>query len=129
MFATIVWAQKLAHIPPCYVFVRQVINGNCIFSHSLAKLANMVLGRQVGKHTPLKSGGSLYIYIYIYVYVFSIVGKAIDNLRSFAIVCRGLKPPKRNLKTNVWIRSVCTSLRKRYFLFCITYMYSYICCI
>ena len=57
MFANMGWPPKLANIPPCYVFLIQIIYGNCIFGHSLAKLANMVQGKTVGKHTPLKSGG------------------------------------------------------------------------
>ena len=43
---------KLANILHCCVFLMQVIDGNCIFSHSLAKLANMVQGQKVDKHTP-----------------------------------------------------------------------------
>ena len=35
----------------------QIIDANCIFSNSLAKLANMVRDRKVGKHTPPSSGG------------------------------------------------------------------------
>ena len=41
----------------CYVFLKQIIDGNCIFSHSLAKLANMVQYQQVDKHTPPSRGG------------------------------------------------------------------------
>ena len=52
MFANIVWPKKLANIPPCCVILKQNINGNCIFSHSVAKLANLVQDKKVGKHTP-----------------------------------------------------------------------------
>ena len=56
MFFNFVWPQKLANIPACYVFLIQVIEGNCIFSHSLARLANMVQDRTVDKHTPPSRG-------------------------------------------------------------------------
>ena len=52
-----VWPSKLANIPPRYVFLIQVLDGNCILSHPLAKLANIPQGNKVAKHTPLKSGG------------------------------------------------------------------------
>ena len=48
MFADIGWPPKLANIPPCYVFLLQIINRNLRSSHSLAKLANMVQGKKVG---------------------------------------------------------------------------------
>ena len=57
MFANIVWPPKLANIPSCCVFVIQIIYGNCIFSHSLAKLANMPQGKKVGKHITPSRGG------------------------------------------------------------------------
>ena len=57
MFVNLVWAPKLANMPPCYVFLIQMIDGNCIFSHSLAKLANMVQDKKVDKHTPPSRGG------------------------------------------------------------------------
>ena len=57
MFANIVWPPKLANMSPCYVFLIQGMNDNCIFSHPLGKLANMVQGKKLGKHTPLKSEG------------------------------------------------------------------------
>ncbi len=57
MFANIVWPPKLAHLPPCYVFLIQVIKGNCKFSHSLVKLANMAQDKKVGKHTAPSRGG------------------------------------------------------------------------
>ena len=66
MFANIVWPPKLANIapciPPCYVFLIQIIDWNFIFSHSLAKVANMRQGRTVGKHSspPLAVGGFTY---------------------------------------------------------------------
>jgi hypothetical protein len=40
-----------------YVFLIQTIEGNCIFSNSLAKLTNMVQDQQVDKHTPPSLGG------------------------------------------------------------------------
>ena len=52
LFANIVWPSKLANVLPFYVFSAQIIDGNCIFSSSLAKLANMPQGKQIGKHTP-----------------------------------------------------------------------------
>ena len=52
MFVNLVWAPKLANMPPCYVFPIQNIDGNRIFGHSLAKLANMVQNKKVDKHTP-----------------------------------------------------------------------------
>ena len=52
MFANIVCPPKLANILPFYLFLIQVIDGNCMFSHSLAKLANMAQDKKVGKHTP-----------------------------------------------------------------------------
>ena len=52
MFANIVWPKKMANIPPCYVFLIHIINGNCIFSYSLTKMANMDQDKKVGKHTP-----------------------------------------------------------------------------
>ena len=58
MLVNLVWAPKLANIAPCYVFLTQFINGNCKFSHSLAKLANMVQDRKVHKHIPPAVGGS-----------------------------------------------------------------------
>ena len=57
MFANIVWRPQLANIPPCYVFWIQTTNRNCIFSLLLAKLANMVQDKQVGKQTPPAVGG------------------------------------------------------------------------
>ena len=54
MFANIVWPPKLANIPPYYVFLIQIIDGNCIFGHSLAsipqdkKLANIPPSKVVG---------------------------------------------------------------------------------
>ena len=50
---------KLANIPPYYVLWVQILNGSGIFSHSLAKLANMVQGKKVDKHTPPPSRGGL----------------------------------------------------------------------
>ena len=47
MLAKIVWPPKLANIPPWFVFLIQIINGNCIFSHLLAKLANMVQDKKL----------------------------------------------------------------------------------
>ena len=47
MFANIVWPPKLANIPPCILI--KIIDGNSIFSHSLAKVANMPQGKKVGK--------------------------------------------------------------------------------
>ena len=47
---------------PFFVLLIQFIDGNRMFSHSLAKLANIPQGKKVGKHTPLNSGG-LYVYI------------------------------------------------------------------
>ena len=60
MFVNFAWAQKLANIPHCYVFLIQMIEGNCIFSHSLAKLANMVQDQKVDKHTPPPAVGGLF---------------------------------------------------------------------
>ena len=57
MFVNFVCPPKLANIPPCYVFLIQIIEGNCIFSNSLAKLANMVQDQKVDKHTPPSRGG------------------------------------------------------------------------
>ena len=34
MFDNLVWAPKLANIPPCYVFLIQIINENCILTNS-----------------------------------------------------------------------------------------------
>ena len=59
MFANIVWTPKLANIPHSYVFLIQMIDGNCMFSNSLAKLANMVRDKKVGKPTPSNLGGLL----------------------------------------------------------------------
>ena len=52
MFANLVWAHKLANIPPCYVFLIKMIVANCIFSNSLAKFANKVQDRKVGRPPP-----------------------------------------------------------------------------
>ena len=41
----------------CYVLSTQIIVGNCIFSHSLAKLTNMVQDQKVVKPTPPSRGG------------------------------------------------------------------------
>ena len=60
MFANIVWPPKLANIPPCYVLSIQNIYGSFIFSHSLAKLANMPQVQKVGKHTPLQIWGAFH---------------------------------------------------------------------
>ena len=57
MFVNVVWPPNLANIPPCYVSLIQIIDGNCIFSNSLAKLANMVEDQRVDKHTPPSRGG------------------------------------------------------------------------
>ena len=57
MFVNFVWAPKLANIPPYYVSLIEIIDGNCIFSNSLAKLANMVPDRKVDKHIPPAVGG------------------------------------------------------------------------
>ena len=64
MFINLVWAPKLANIPPCYVFTIQIIDGNYIFSDSLAKFANMVQDRKVDKHTPPSRGGLLSTVVY-----------------------------------------------------------------
>ena len=58
MFVNLVWPPNLANIPPCYVFLIQIIEGNCIFSHSLAKLANMVQDQKVDKHTSPQPWGA-----------------------------------------------------------------------
>jgi hypothetical protein len=58
MFVNFVWPAKLANIPPCYVFLIQIIEGNCIFNHSLATLANMVQDQNVDKHTPPQPWGA-----------------------------------------------------------------------
>ena len=61
MFVNLVWPPKLANIPPCYVYLIyliQIMEGNCVFTHSLAKLANMVQDTKVDKHTPQAVGGS-----------------------------------------------------------------------
>ena len=58
MFANIVLPPKLANIPPCYICSPQTIDGTFIFSYSLAKLANMVQDRKVGKHTPPQPWGA-----------------------------------------------------------------------
>ena len=53
MFANIVCPPKTGeHIPFVMYFLIQIIDVYCIFSHSLAKLANMTQGKKVGKHTP-----------------------------------------------------------------------------
>ena len=66
MFVNFVWPPQLANIPPCYVFLIQINKGNCILSHSLAKLENMVQDQKVDKHTPPALGGLIYkIYKYI----------------------------------------------------------------
>ena len=45
---------KLTNLPPCYVFLIQIMNGNCIFS---SLLANIPPRPKTDKRTPLKSGG------------------------------------------------------------------------
>ena len=65
MFVNFVWPPKLENIPPCYVFLIQVISGNCIFSHSLAKLPTIVQDRKVDKHTPPAVGGLYSLYSYL----------------------------------------------------------------
>ena len=50
-------ASSTCNLSPFYLFLIRVIDGNCIFSNSLALLANIPQGKKVGKHTPLKSGG------------------------------------------------------------------------
>ena len=45
-------APKLANIPSCYVFWIQVIDANCIFSHSSAKLANMAQDKKLANIPP-----------------------------------------------------------------------------
>ena len=57
MFANIVSLPKLANISPYYVFSIQMIDGNSIFTHSSAKLANMPEGKKFGKHIPPPAGG------------------------------------------------------------------------
>ena len=57
MLANIVWRPKLANIHTFLCVSIQVIDGNCIFDHSLAKLANIPQDKKVGKHTPLNDGG------------------------------------------------------------------------
>ena len=47
MFVNLVCPPKLTNIPPCCVFLIQTIDGKCIFSHSLAKLAHMVQDKQM----------------------------------------------------------------------------------
>ena len=42
MFAKIVWPQQLANISLCYVVFDTKYQWKCIFSHSLAKLPNMI---------------------------------------------------------------------------------------
>ena len=42
---------------PFYVFVILIIRGYCLFSHLLAKLANIRQGKKVGKHSPPKIWG------------------------------------------------------------------------
>ena len=55
MFVNLVWPPKLA--TPCYVYSIQVIDTNCIFSHSSAKLASIVQDKKADKHTPPAVGG------------------------------------------------------------------------
>ena len=52
MFVNFVWPSKLANIAPCYVFWIQIIEGNFIFSNSLAKLANIPQGKKVDTPPP-----------------------------------------------------------------------------
>ena len=61
MFDNFVWPQKLASILPCYVFLIQIIRGNCIFSHSMAKFANMAQDQRGDKHPPLVVGGFMHL--------------------------------------------------------------------
>ena len=65
MLVDLVWPAKLANIPPCHVFLIQIIEGDCIFSNSLAKLANMVQDQKADKRTHPAAVGGLYIYIYV----------------------------------------------------------------
>ena len=63
MFVNFVWPPNLANLAPCCVFLIQLIDGNSIFSHSLAKLANMVQDKKIDKHTPPSRGGlNLFMY-------------------------------------------------------------------
>ena len=52
MFANIVWPFKLANIPTCYVFLIQMVDGSCLFSNSLAKLANMPKAEKLANIPP-----------------------------------------------------------------------------
>ena len=76
MFANIVRPPKLANILPCYIFLKQIIDGNCMIGHSLAKLVNIPQDKKVGKHTPPPHRWGAYIliliymYLYIYIYVY-----------------------------------------------------------
>ena len=58
-------APKTRKHTPCYVFLIQIIEGNCIFSNSLAKLANMVQDQKVDKHTPPQPWGACMASIYL----------------------------------------------------------------
>ena len=55
MFASIVWPRKLANISPSYVFLMQIIDGNCIFSNSLAELRFKT--KQLANIPPPSRGG------------------------------------------------------------------------
>ena len=59
MFVNFVWSPNLANIPPCYVFLIEIIVGNCIYSHLLAKVANMVQDRKFDKHIPAQPWGAI----------------------------------------------------------------------
>ena len=52
MFFNFVWPPNLANIPPYYVVLIQTIDGSCIFSISLAKLANMVQDKKLTNIPP-----------------------------------------------------------------------------
>ena len=90
MFVNLLWPPSLANIPPRYVFLIQIIVGNCIFSYSLAKLANMDQDKQVDKHTPPPSRGGLIFQLSGSVW--KVFGKCLLQLQRQAALQEFCKP-------------------------------------
>ena len=62
MFVNLVWPPKTDKHPSLLCILIQSINGKLIFSHSLAKLANMVQDKKADKHTPPSRGGLVLLF-------------------------------------------------------------------
>ena len=107
--------SELANILPCYVLLIRVLDGSCIFSHSLSKLANVPRGKKVGKPYSLKSGGLVSdVFVKWWWCCFEVLGVCSGN-RPSCVVVVGRRPSRRSvvrrLSSSVAVRRPSSSLK------------------